>query len=41
MKAYQDYLEGKLVGYAYPEEQIKASIGRLREAYPWLDQLPY
>ena len=36
MKAYQDYLEGKLVPYEYPEEQIRKSIEKLKELYPWI-----
>lgn len=36
MKAYQDYLERKLVAYEYPEEEVKKAIERLREEYPWI-----
>jgi tryptophan synthase beta chain len=41
MKAYEDFLEGKLPPYEYPKEQVEASIRRLRELYPWLDEIPY
>jgi len=37
MKAYQDYLEGKLVPYEYPEEDVKRSIENLRSMYPWIE----
>ena len=36
MKAYQDYVEGKLIPYEYPEEEIRKSIERLKEMYPWI-----
>ncbi|MEJ2184082.1 MAG: TrpB-like pyridoxal phosphate-dependent enzyme [Nitrospirota bacterium] len=29
LSAYQDYLEGKLVDYAYPEEKIKEALAKL------------
>ena len=41
MKAYEDYLAGRLQFYKHPKEEIAKSIGRLRELYPWIDQLPY
>ncbi|MEM4700059.1 MAG: TrpB-like pyridoxal phosphate-dependent enzyme [Candidatus Nezhaarchaeales archaeon] len=41
LKAYEDFLEGKLPPYEYPMEEIKKSIGRLKELYPWIEQLPY
>ena len=41
MKGYQDFLEGKLVAYEHPKEKIEESIGRLKQLYPWIDQLPY
>ncbi len=36
MKAYQDYLEGKLTAYEYPEEEVKRAIERLKQEYPWI-----
>ncbi|MGB9659684.1 MAG: TrpB-like pyridoxal phosphate-dependent enzyme [Nitrososphaerales archaeon] len=41
MQAYDDYLQGKLPPYEYPEEEVKKAIRRLRELYPWLETLPY
>ncbi len=41
MQAYDDYFEGKLPVYEYPEEKIKESLSRLRELYPWIEKLPY
>jgi len=37
MQAYDDYFEGKLPPYEYPEKEIKRSIKKLRELYPWLE----
>lgn len=37
MKAYQDYLEGKLPPYEYPSEEIEKSVKRLKELYPWIE----
>lgn len=36
MQAYDDYLSGKLLPHEYPEEEIRKSIERLRNLYPWL-----
>jgi len=36
MKAYEDYLEGKLLPYEYPKEKVEESIKRLKELYPWI-----
>ncbi|MEM3437726.1 MAG: TrpB-like pyridoxal phosphate-dependent enzyme [Nitrososphaerales archaeon] len=41
MQAYDDYLQGKLPPYEYPEEEVKKAIKKLRELYPWLEKLPY
>ncbi|MCS4540991.1 MAG: TrpB-like pyridoxal phosphate-dependent enzyme [Euryarchaeota archaeon] len=41
MKAYEDFFEGKLLPYEYPEEKIKESLRRLKELYPWAEKLPY
>lgn len=38
MKAFQDFLEGKLPPYEYSEESIKKSIDELLKSYPWLSQ---
>jgi tryptophan synthase beta chain len=37
MKAYDDYNAGKLQPYDMPKEKIEASLGRLRELYPKLN----
>ncbi len=39
MKAYQDYMEGKLKAYAYPESEVRRSIERLVDFYPWIKEL--
>lgn len=41
MKAFEDYLEGKLPPYEYPKEAVEESIKRLKNLYPWIDELPY
>jgi len=41
MQAYDDYLKGKLPPYAYPEEEVKKAMKKLRDLYPWLETLPY
>jgi Predicted alternative tryptophan synthase beta-subunit (paralog of TrpB) len=41
IKAYQDYLENKLLPYEYPEEEVKKSIERLYELYPWLKNINF
>lgn len=41
MKAYDDYLEGKLLPYEYPEEEVKKAQHKIKELYPWIDQLPW
>ncbi|MCK4952172.1 TrpB-like pyridoxal phosphate-dependent enzyme [Candidatus Bathyarchaeota archaeon] len=41
MQAFDDYLQGKLLPYEYPEEEVQKSMKRLRELYPWIDTLPY
>jgi len=37
MQAYDDYFAEKLPSYAYPEKEIKRSVKKLRELYPWLE----
>lgn len=41
LKAYEDYLEKKLLPCDYPKNEIEKSIQKLRTLYPWLDKLPY
>ncbi len=41
MKAYEDYMEGKLEAYEYPRKEIEKSMNKLKELYPWIDKLPY
>ena len=41
LKAFDDYLRGRLPPYEYPEEKVKESIERLRKMYPWIETLPY
>jgi len=39
MKAYEDYLQGKLKPFEYPEEEVRKSQERLKELYPWIEGL--
>lgn len=39
MQAYDDYLSGKLQPYEYPKEKVDEAMRRLRQLYPWLDDL--
>ena len=41
LKAFDDYLRGRLPSCDYPEEKVKESIERLRKMYPWIETLPY
>ena len=41
MQAFDDYLQGKLPPYAYPEKEVQKAMKKLRELYPWLETLPY
>lgn len=41
MKAYEDYMDGKLKVYDYPSKEIEKSINKLKELYPWIEKLPY
>jgi len=41
MQAFDDYLQGKLPPYEYPEEEVQKAMKKLRELYPWLETLPY
>lgn len=36
MQAYDDYLNGKLPPYEYPEEEVKEAMRKLKKLYPWL-----
>lgn len=36
LKAYDEYLAGKLPAYEYPEKKVKKSIEKLYSLYPWL-----
>jgi tryptophan synthase beta chain len=37
MQAYDDYLNGKLMPYEYPQAKVEESMRKLRTLYPWLD----
>ncbi len=39
MRAYDDYLRGKLKPFEYPEEEVKKAQERLKKLYPWIDKL--
>lgn len=39
MQAYDDYMNGNLMPYEYPEEKVQEAMKRLRKLYPWLDEL--
>jgi tryptophan synthase beta chain len=39
MQSYDDYLSGKLQPYEYPKEKVDESMRRLKQLYPWLDEL--
>jgi len=41
MQAFDDYLQGKLPPYVYPEEEVRKAMKKLRTLYPWLETLPY
>ncbi|MCP8304519.1 MAG: TrpB-like pyridoxal phosphate-dependent enzyme [archaeon] len=41
MQAFDDYLQGKLLPYEYPEEEVQKAMKKLRTLYPWLETLPY
>lgn len=41
LKAYQEFFEGNLKPYHYPEEMIKESIKKLMEEYPWIKNISY
>ncbi len=38
MKAYDDYLAGKLQPYEMPQEKIDSSLNRLKAMYPELNK---
>jgi tryptophan synthase beta chain len=35
MQAYDDYTQGKLLPYEYPQESVKKAIEKLKRMYPW------
>ncbi len=37
LKGYDEYLNGKLLPYEYPEEKVKEAMRKLKAMYPWLD----
>jgi tryptophan synthase beta chain len=39
MQAYEDYLNGKLQPYEYPQEKVAEAMQRLKKLYPWLDEI--
>jgi tryptophan synthase beta chain len=39
MQAYDDYLNGKLQPYEYPQEKVAEAMQRLKKLYPWLDEI--
>jgi len=41
MKAYEDYMDGKLKVYEYPSKEIEKSLNKIKELYPWIEKLPY
>ncbi|MEM2904791.1 MAG: TrpB-like pyridoxal phosphate-dependent enzyme [Candidatus Bathyarchaeia archaeon] len=41
MQAYDDYLNGKLPPYEYPQAEVDKAVQRIKELYPWLQSLPY
>ncbi len=36
MKAFDDYLAGRLEPFELPRERVEASLGRLKRLYPWI-----
>jgi len=41
MQAFDDYHQGKLQPYEYPEKEVQKAMKKLRQLYPWLETLPY
>lgn len=41
LKAYQEYFEGNLKPFHYPDEKIKESIQKPIKEYSWIQQIPY
>jgi len=41
MKAYDDFMAGRLEANDYPEEAVGRSMEKLRRLYPWIETLPY
>ncbi len=41
LQAYQEFFEGKLPAWEYPEEAIKKSIEKLEKEFSWIKDLPF
>ncbi|MEM3754988.1 MAG: TrpB-like pyridoxal phosphate-dependent enzyme [Candidatus Bathyarchaeia archaeon] len=41
MQAFDEYLQGKLPPCDYPKEEVEKAIKKLKELYPWLENLQY
>lgn len=41
MGAYNEYFEGNLKPWEYPQEKVEASIKKMQEDFPWIKDLPY
>jgi len=41
LRAYQEFFEGNLKPFDYPEDKIKESIQKLIKEYPWIQEIPY
>ena len=41
LQAYQEFLEGRLPAYEYPEEAIRRSIEKLEKEFSWIKDLPF
>ncbi len=41
LKAYQEFFEGNLKPFDYPEDKIKESIQNLIKEYPWIQEIPF
>lgn len=41
LKSYQEFFEGILKPFYYPEDKIKEAIQKLMNEYPWIRELPY
>jgi tryptophan synthase beta chain len=41
LSAYDAYYAGKLQPYEYPSGEVEKSMHKLKEIYPWIEDLPY